>query len=112
MDGEKKGKHQKNKWMIWGGFPTPIFGSTPIYQGETNHSTLEVQELRVPSQGYHHFPHEHSEASNFTGWVDRYEMEVFNNRRWRCATRTVGLEQRLGDRMSVGYLLTWPMAKL
>ena len=44
------------KWMVkimenpikmddLGGFP-PIVGSTPIYKGETNHSTKEVQEVR------------------------------------------------------------------
>ncbi len=25
MDGEKNGTPLLNKWMIWGGFPTPIF---------------------------------------------------------------------------------------
>ena len=34
MDGENNGsKPYVFKWMIWGGFPTPIFGLTPIYFG-------------------------------------------------------------------------------
>ncbi len=31
MDGENDGTpYEQMEWMIWGGFTTPIFGSTPI----------------------------------------------------------------------------------
>ena len=34
MDGEKNGKPLL-KWMIWGGFTTPIFGNTHVFEIST-----------------------------------------------------------------------------